>query len=29
MDNIQAVQSLGANEIEKERFGLASADFDS
>ncbi len=25
MDNIQAVQSLGANEIEKERFGLASA----
>jgi ABC-type multidrug transport system fused ATPase/permease subunit len=26
MDNIQAVQSLGANDIEKERFGLASAD---
>ena len=25
MDNIQAVQSLGANEIEKERFALASA----
>lgn len=25
MDNIQAVQSFGANEIEKERFGLASA----
>jgi ATP-binding cassette, subfamily B, bacterial MsbA len=26
MDNIQAVQSLGANEIEKQRFALASAD---
>ncbi len=26
MDNIQAIQSLGANEIEKERFGLTSAD---
>lgn len=26
MDNIQAVQSLGANEIEKARFSLASAD---
>ena len=25
MDNIQAVQSLGVNEIEKERFALASA----
>ena len=25
MDNIQAVQSLGANEIEKERFALTSA----
>ena len=25
MDNIQAVQSLGANEIEKNRFALASA----
>jgi len=25
MDNIQAVQSLGANEMEKERFALASA----
>ena len=26
MDNIQAIQSLGVNELEKERFGLASAD---
>jgi ABC-type multidrug transport system fused ATPase/permease subunit len=26
MDNIQAVQSLGANAIEKDRFALASAD---
>lgn len=26
MDNIQAVQSLGANDIERERFGLSSAD---
>ena len=26
MDNIQAVQSLGANAIEKERFALSSAD---
>ena len=25
MDNIQAVQSLGVNELEKERFGLTSA----
>ena len=25
MDNIQAVQSLGVNNLEKERFGLASA----
>lgn len=26
MDNIQAVQSLGVNKLERERFGLASAD---
>ena len=26
MDNIQAVQSLGVNDLEKERFGLTSAD---